>query len=249
MLDNRAVLSPLIRKLESRNILDDEDRAAIEALPFTLRTYQPAAYLVREGQAPLNRCSLVLSGYAFRQKLTVEGSRQIVSLHMAGDMLDLQHLFLNRADHNVQALTVLETADVDRSALQALSTDRPAVGRAMWIDALIDASIFREWVVNVGQRDAKTRVAHLLCEFAARSDAAGIGEKGVYELPMTQEQLGDATGLTSVHVNRTLKALAAVGLIKRTKRHLSFESWEGISRAAGFSSLYLHLDQALQPAT
>ena len=114
---------------------------------------------------------------------------------------------------------------------------------AMWVDTLIDASIFREWVVNVGRRDARSRIAHLLCEFARRLEAAGLGEDNGYELPMTQEQLADATGLTPVHVNRTLQRLARDGLIVRDKRHIGFPNWEALRRAGGFSETYLHLEQ------
>jgi CRP-like cAMP-binding protein len=236
-------LAMLVRKLAGRHPLDDQDQAAILALPYRSRTHEPAAYLVREGEPPRKHCSFVVSGFAFRQKLSVQGTRQIVSIHMAGDLLDLQHLFLKQADHNVQALTRLETAEIDRDALRALALARPAVGEAMWIDALIDASIFREWVLNVGRRDARSRIAHLICEFAARADTAGLFKDGRYELPMTQEQIGDATGLTSVHVNRTLKSLAADGLLHRERRFLSFTDREQIRAVADFSALYLHLDQ------
>lgn len=167
---------------------------------------------------------------------------------MAGDLLDLQHLFLKRADHNVQALTRVESAEIDRDALRALALERPAIGEAMWVDALIDASIFREWVMNIGRRDARSRIAHLICEFAARMDAAGLSSGNRYELPMTQEQIGDATGLTSVHVNRTLKSLAADGLVHREKRYLTFANRERIKAVADFSTLYLHLDQTEQVA-
>ena len=243
MLKKSDPLAMLARKLGTRSKLNQADEAAILALPYVHRTHDAADYLVREG-APLRKhCAFVVSGYAFRQKLTANGARQIVSLHMAGDLLDIQHLFLKKADHNVQALTRLETAEVDRQALQALALERPAVARAMWIDTLVDASIFREWVINVGRRDARSRIAHLLCEFATRMDAAGLGDRETYELPMTQEQIGDATGLTSVHVNRTLKSLAEAGLLHRDRRYLRFDDWSKMRETADFSALYLHLDQ------
>jgi CRP-like cAMP-binding protein len=225
--------------------LDQADHAAILALPFTRRTYEPSSYLVREGEPARKHCSFIETGLAFRQKLTVNGARQIVAIQVAGDFIDFQHLFLRRADHNVQALTRIEAVEVDRDALQALAVNRPAIGRAMWIDALIDASIFREWVVNVGRRDARTRIAHLLCEFAVRMHAAGLTEPNGYELPMTQEQIGDATGLTSVHVNRTLKSLAEDGIITRNGRYIGFADWNRIRSAADFSDLYLHIDQTV----
>ena len=234
----------MVRKLATRTELDDGDRDAILALPFTARTYEAPAYIVREGEPPKGYCSFVVNGLALRQKITATGGRQIVSIDMAGDFIDLQHLFLNRADHSVQALTRLETADIERKALQQLTLERPNIGRALWTDALVEASIFREWIVNVGRRDARSRIAHLLCELSLRMRAAGVAEHDSYELPMTQEQLGDAVGLTSVHVNRTLKSLVEDGLIERDKRRIRLTDWHRISHVGDFSALYLHLDQA-----
>lgn len=117
----------------------------------------------------------------------------------------------------------------------------------MWIDALVDASIYREWVVNIGRRDAKARIAHLLCEFAARQKAAGLGDGTICHLPMTQEQLGDAVGLTPVHVNRTLKALVEDGVIQRSKRDISFADSARVRAVGDFSELYLHFDQIETP--
>jgi CRP-like cAMP-binding protein len=233
----------LVRKWERRARLDEGDKAAIMALPFVRRTYEPSAYLVREGEPVRGHCSFVISGFAFRQKLTMQGARQILAIHMPGDVLDLQHLFLRQADHNVQALTQLKSAELDGASLKSLVRERPNVAEAMWVDGLVDASIFREWILNVGRRDARARIGHLLCEFAARADALGLGNGGRFHLPMTQEQIGDATGLTAVHVNRTLKALAAEGLITRDKGYLRFTNEGNIRAASDFSALYLHLDQ------
>ncbi len=113
----------------------------------------------------------------------------------------------------------------------------------MWVDTLIDSSIFREWILNVGQRPARARVAHLICEFAKRMEFAGLASDEGYEFPMTQEQLGNATGLTPVHVNRTLKSLSAEGLISRKRRLIVIPDWQQLREVAGFSDLYLHLDQ------
>ena len=163
MSGDSSVLAGLVRKLESRAPLGDRDRAAIMALPYVIRSFQSNAYIVREGEPPRAHCSLILSGFAFRQKLTTQGTRQILSLNMAGDLLDLQHLFLKQADHNVQALTRVEVADISREALQTLALGSPAIGKAMWLDTLIDASMFREWIVNVGRRDARARGSRIFC--------------------------------------------------------------------------------------
>lgn len=240
-----AVTDPLdllVRKLAIHAPLDEADRAAILALPYTLRTVDPHTYTTREGDVP-GPCAVVVSGFAFRQKLTGDGARQIVSIHVPGEPLDFQHLFLDVADHSVQTLTRAELAFIARRDLQALARERPAVGHAILVSILVEASIFREWVLNVGRRDARGRVAHLLCEFALRLKAYGLAEQYGYELPMSQEQLADAIGLTAVHVNRTLKALEEEGLIKRQRRFVSFPDWERLRSAADFSERYLHLSR------
>jgi CRP-like cAMP-binding protein len=234
-------LELLLRKLESHSILGEEDRDAIRSLPFTLRTLEPQSYTVREGDAP-TQCGVLVSGFAYRQKLTGEGTRQIVALHIPGEALDLQSLFLDVADHNVQTLTRAEVAFIPRRELRELARSREAVGHAIMVTILVEASIFREWVLNVGRRDSRTRAAHLLCEFAIRLDAQGLTEDYGYHLPMTQEQLADALGLTPVHVNRTLKALESEGLISRTGRQISFPDWKRLRDMADFNQRYLHLE-------
>lgn len=236
-------LEAMAAKLAKRAPLNEADRAALVQLPFRERTCEAGLYLVREG-SPSTECVLMLEGFAFRHKLTIEGERQIVSLHIDGDFVDLQGALLNVADHNVQTLTRSRVASVPASAIVSLIDRHPAVGRAMWVDTLIDGSIFREWVMNVGRRPAKQRIAHLICEFGRRLEVAGIAEDKGVTLPMTQEQLADATGLTSVHVNRTLKALEDEGFIKRERRHLDIPDWEALREMSGFNELYLHLDQA-----
>jgi CRP-like cAMP-binding protein len=126
-------------------------------------------------------------------------------------------------------------------ALRALVSERPAIMRAVLLDMLVEASILREWVTNIGRRSARSRLAHLLCEFACRLTAQGF-TGDAHELPMTQEQIGDALGLTSVHVNRSIKALEADGLISRARRHISFPDIAKLRDVGDFSSLYLHLD-------
>jgi CRP-like cAMP-binding protein len=237
------ILEGMLRKLERRATLDDGDRKALLALPYRLQTIEPAIYVVREGERPERSC-LIVSGFAFRHKVTVDGARQIVSVHIPGDFVDLEASLLDVSDHNVQALTRCEMAFIPRAAFQALILAHPRIATALWIDTLIDGSIFREWVVNVGRRDARSRIAHLLCEFARRLEVAGLQAEYRYELPMTQEQLADAVGLTPVHVNRILQQLSRERLIERSKRFIAIPDWEALRRVAGFSETYLHLDQA-----
>ena len=237
-----STLEPMLRKLQYWRKLDAEDRAAVLALPHVLRTLQPSHYLIREFDRVEHTCVL-LSGYAIRHKIVAGGHRQILAIHMKGEIVDLQHSLLGVADHSVQMLTAGKVASIPRAAIDALAFARPEVGRAMWIDTLVDASIHREWIANVGRRDAQTRIAHLLCEFALRLKVAGLGEHTNYELPMTQDQIADTTGLTSVHVNRTLKTLEANGLIvRRTPRFIEIGDWRKLAETGDFNSGYLHLN-------
>ena len=130
---------------------------------------------------------------------------------------------------------------------QQNSREPTAVGRALWIDTLIDSSIFREWVVNVGRRDSRARVAHIWCEFSLRLEAAGLAKDHVYELPMTQEQLADAVGLTSVHVNRVLRQLRDDGLIDRDRRTIRIVDWKRMREVGDFNERYLHHDAEVAP--
>lgn len=232
-------LQPLLSKVRRIARIGVEDESAILALPHRVDRVGANRHIVREGDVP-QECCLLVEGYAARSKLAADGGRQIVSFHIAGDLLDLQHLFLERADHSVEAMTEATLVWLPMAGLRSLISERPAIGTAFWRDALVDASIFREWVLNVGRRDAKTRIAHMLCEFIVRSQAAGLGTAESMRLPFTQEQIGDATGLTAVHVNRMLRELTDQGLIERTPGILRVRDWPGFKRAAAFNAAYLH---------
>jgi CRP-like cAMP-binding protein len=230
----------MLRKLGYWAPLDKTDEAALLALPHKIQEIDAHSYIVREGDRPAHSC-LMLSGYSIRHKTVMSGARQIVSIHITGDLVDLQNSLLRRADHSVQTLVRSKVAFIPRETIIALAQERPNVGFAMWYDTLVDASVFREWIANVGRRDARTRMAHLLCEFAVRLRVAGLADDD-YELPMTQEQLADATGMTSVHANRTIRGLEQDGLIQRaTSRMIHIENWKDLASAGEFDRAYLHL--------
>ena len=236
-----SVLEPLVRKLGYWQKLDAADRDAILALPHHVKRLEQHHYIIRDRDVASHSC-LLIAGFAVRHKIVGGGYRQIVAIHMKGEMVDLQNSVLGMADHSVQMLTPGQVAMIPREEVIRLAFERPAVGRAMWFDTMVDSSIFREWIANVGRRDARTRVAHLLCEFALRLKVAGLGDQLGYQLPMTQEQLGDATGLTSVHVNRTIKQLEAEGLIDRVSpRAITIGDWKKLADVGDFDSHYLHL--------
>jgi CRP-like cAMP-binding protein len=232
-------LGPLARRWSRRSPLSEEDRKALLSLPFTRKTYGKDAYIVREGEHP-TESAVLLQGMAFRQKLLRDGARQIISFHIPTEFVDLQNSLLGTADHSVQSLNRAVLATIPRSALIELADARPAIRMAMWIDTLVDSSIFREWVVNVGRRDSRARIAHLLCELVVRMRRVDSGNGEMFDFPVTQEQLADATGLTAVHTNRTLQSLRKDGLIQLTGKSLAVLDWDGLCEVGDFDELYLH---------
>lgn len=233
-------LAPMVRKLELWATFTPGERDALLSLPYTLKSLGPDQPIIEEGDRATHSC-LLRSGFAYRQKVVRAGGRQILAVHMAGDMVDLQNSLLLVADHGVQALTAAEVAFIPREAVLDLAFHHRTIGEALWFDTLVDAALFREWIVGIGRRDAASRMAHLLCEFGLRLEAAGLGNHQQFVLPMTQEELGDSLGLTSVHVNRMLRILADEGLIEREQRAVRIVNWTGLVRRGDFDGAYLHL--------
>jgi CRP-like cAMP-binding protein len=207
-----ADLNPLARKLESIVTLGDEEREAVLRLFVTVRTLRADQDIVRDQDRP-SQCCLILDGFAFRYKMLGEGKRQILSFHIPGDIPDLQSLHLEVMDHSLGTLTETKVAFIPHDVVRAFVRAHPRLGDIFWRETLIDAAIFREWVTNVGRREAYGRIAHLFCELFMRLRAVGLHNGESYAMPITQAELADATGLSTVHVNRTMQELRANGLI------------------------------------
>lgn len=234
------VLKPMLRKLQLWRPLGVDEQAALLDLPCSVVELAPHKYIVREEDCTTQSC-LVMSGFAFRQKLGQHGARSILGLHMSGDLVDLQNSMLEVADHSVQALTDAVVAFIPREAIVDLALRFPNIGLAMWYDTLVDGSIAREWTVNIARRAGHVRIAHVICEFGIRLESLGLGTRNGYEFPLTQDQLADAVGLTPVHVNRMLKELERGGLISRAGRHISVADWARLAATGDFRDTYLHL--------
>jgi CRP-like cAMP-binding protein len=232
-------LAPMVRKLSQRTALEPAEVEAILALPHRRATANPRAYLVRDGDK-VESCIVLLSGFAYRSKKTGDGGRQILSVHVQGDVVDAQNSLLSEADHNVQALSHVDLAYIPHQSILELAAAWPAVARAMWRDTLVDGSISREWILNVGRRDALQRISHLLCELAFRQSAAGVCAGPHYQWSMTQEHIADATGMTPVHANRTIRILRAQGMISINKDRLTILDLPKLRHAGDFRREYLH---------
>lgn len=232
--------SPLVRKLETIVVLSDEEKDALQTLTGTIRTLDADQDIVREGDRP-SACCLVLEGFAHRYKLTESGTRQILSFHIPGDIPDLQSLHLDVMDHSLGTLVPSKLVFLSHDTVHDLIRRCPRIGHAFWRDTLIDASVFREWMLGLGRRDAYGRVAHLLCELYVRLRSVGLTNGHAYEMPITQAELGDALGISTVHVNRTLQDLRAEGLITLQLGSLAVLDWERLTQAGEFDPTYLHL--------
>ncbi|MDR7038624.1 MULTISPECIES: Crp/Fnr family transcriptional regulator [Methylobacterium] len=239
---SNAELAPLIRKLESIATLSDEARQAVHALPMAVRVVEPRQDLARDKDKPAH-CCVLLTGWAYRYKLLDEGRRQILSFHVPGDIPDLQSLHLHVMDHSLATVTQCRVGLIPHEGLRALCLRFPDAAFALWRDTLIDAAIFREWMIGIGRRNAHSRIAHIFCEMYVKLQAVGLAENHRCAWPVTQTDLGDALGLSNVHVNRVLQDLRAQGLIGPQDRDLVILDWDALSALGEFDETYLHLER------
>lgn len=235
----RTPANPLISKLEVVASLSEEDRHVLWELCGDVREVPARRDILSDGERP-DHIHIILGGWAARYKMLRNGSRQITAFLIPGDFCDLHVTILRQMDHGIFTLTPATVAYIPHQAMQDLPLDRPALARALWWATLVDEAVLRAWIVNIGRRDAYQGVAHLLCELHARMWNVGLVDEGRFSLPLTQEELADALGLTPVHVNRVLQRLRKEGLITLEARLLTVEDPAALRETAGFDPSYLH---------
>jgi CRP-like cAMP-binding protein len=232
-------LSPLIRKLETTIQLTDQERQAVIDLPYTLRELGPDQDLGRVGDRP-SQCCLLVEGFAYRHKVTASGKRQIFSVHVQGEMPDLQGLHLHTLDHTLSTMNRARVAFLPHQAMRDLCAYHPRLSHALWRETLIDGAIFREWMLGIGRRNAFGRVAHFMCELVERMVAIGRSDRRTCEFPMTQGEVADMLGLSNVQINRTLQELRRAELIRLSGATLTIRDWPRLVQAGEFDAAYLH---------
>ena len=237
-------LSTLVVKLRTTTRLDEADLAAIEALPIHVKELAAHTPIVVEGDRP-TQCCLMIKGFSARTQTTDDGKRQILSIHIPGDIPDLQSLHLHVMDHDLRTLSDCTLGFIAHDAIRDLTRARPMVAEALWRETLVDAAIFRAWIVNLGRRPANQRLAHFLLEIRRRLELVGLATDDEYELPMTQLDLADALGLTPVHINRVLKALRSDGLLDVKKFVVKLGDAQKLMALGDFDDLYLHQNPEL----
>lgn len=231
----------LVLKLRARDHVSEREEEVLRAAIAEIESYRAGKTIVRSGET-LTHSALLTVGLVARYKDLSDGQRQIMEVHVPGDFLDLHGFLLKKLDHDIGAITGATIAWVPHETLRRISEEEPHLTRLLWLSTLMDSAIQRERILSVGRRPARARVAHLLCELYLRFDLVGMADGSSYALPFTQIDLGDATGLTSVHVNRMLRELREEGLLTFRGGRVTIHDWERLQRVAEFDPVYLHAE-------
>ena len=232
--------NPLIRKLEGFVPLSEADRVLLERISADVRPVQAGTDLVREGEAP-DGVFLIMDGMACRHKRAANGARQITAYLVAGDVCDLDVALLDQMDHTITTLSDCSVVRIAPETVTQVMENYPQIARGLRLGTLVDEATLREWLVNVGCRSSDERIAHLLCELLLRLQFVGKATQDSFELPITQGDLADTTGLSTVHVNRTMQSLQRQGLIALAGASLQILDLPRLTALAGFKANYLHL--------
>jgi len=233
--------NPLLRKLSNFTALSEEESTAVVECCMDVRDVGAREDVISQGDRT-GGVKLLLDGFACRYKTLEDGRRQIVAYFVPGDLCDLRVFILKRMDHSIGAIAPSRVATIAPENVLKLMHTYPALTRALWWSTLVEEAIAREWIVNVGQRNALERTAHLFCELLYRFRAVGLNQGLSCTLPLTQVELAETLGLSSVHVNRTLQELRRQKLIALDDGRLTIQNLQALAELAFFNPDYLHLD-------
>lgn len=237
-----AQLAPFLAAMEARDTISEVEIAAIYAAAGETKVFADQQDIVTEGDRP-QQSTLVLSGIAARYSTVEDGGRQITGLHYAGDFVDLHSFPLKVMDHSVAAVGRCVVAFFPHRGLDRITETLPHLTRVLWLLTLIDGSIHRQWLVAKGRLSADEQLAHFFCEQYVRARIAGIVEDSAFAFPLTQQQLGDALGISLVHANRTLQQLRKSGYLSWENGIVRIFDWDGLRDYGQFEPDYLHLEK------
>jgi CRP-like cAMP-binding protein len=238
-VDTDPISDALVRRLRATSGATAEELQAIRGLPITVKSYAANQVVVRDGERA-TECCLVAQGFCLRSKTTSTGHRQILSIHIPGEIPDLQSLHLHEMDHDLVALTDCTLGFIGHTAMREFNRRWPNVAEIFWRDTLIDAAMFREWIVNVGQRPAPSRLAHIIVELRERLRVIGRIDPNGFEMPLTQEQIGEAMGITAVHANRVIRQLREDNVVELHRGRVTVLNETKLMEYADFDGRYLH---------
>jgi CRP-like cAMP-binding protein len=236
------VIEAHLLKLRARDEITAEEEQALRGMMSEVREVRADKTVIRAGEE-LSFSVMLLEGLLCRYKDLRDGTRQISELHVLGDYADLHSFTLKRLDHSVMALTPCRIALAPHDRIERVMTEHPHLARMFWFMTNLDAAIHREWVLSLGRRSALSRTAHLFCELRVRLGVVGLADETGYDLALTQVDLAECVGLTSVHVNRTLKELRERGLVEFRGGRVAIRDLKGLERVAEFDPAYLYLEK------
>jgi CRP-like cAMP-binding protein len=242
LADAAGAIEGLLRKFRVRDLLSGGEEQVLRECVGEIREVAAGKVLVR-ADVTLSESILLVDGMVARYKDLADGQRQILELHVAGDFIDLHGFLLKRLEHHVGTLTAVRLAIVPHDRLRRVTEEHPHLARMLWFSTLLDASIHRERILSVGRRTALARIAHLLCELYVRLEIVGLARERRFQLPLTQADIADVTGLTSVHVNRMLKKLRDDELLTFRSGEVVIHDWDRLQRTAEFNLNYLYLER------
>ena len=233
--------NPWTMKMEQFTSFTPEQRTRLDELVAQRQQeYAPDQDILVEDQS-IDECHVILTGLAMRYKLLPDGERQIMAFLIPGDLCDAEVFVLDKMDHSVGAITATTTAVIPAETMRTLLREVSPMSEALWWGTMTDLAVLRERLVDIGRRDARERVAHLIFEMLVRYRTIGTTDDDVMPWPITQDELADATGLTTVHINRTLRQLREDGLIDVNRREMTVLDPDRLRQISGFNPNYLHL--------
>lgn len=233
-------ITTLVEKLSLRDRISPEEIEALQKALEPPKTVAAGSDIVREHSRPLHS-TLLISGFSARYSTLEDGARQITEINVSGDFIDLHSLLMKQMDHGVVALTECVIAEAPHSGLIDITERHPHLGRLLWLDTIIDAAIHRQWLVAMGRRSGLGHLAHLVCELYLRLQAVGQTGDLTFDLPLTQAVLGDALGLSTVHVSRLISELRGEGVINWSGGQIDILDWRRLAEIAEFDPTYLRL--------
>jgi CRP-like cAMP-binding protein len=234
-------LELLVQTLARHSTISTKDERAIRKLRTRVTAVERGADIVHQGDRP-HVAVMVISGMLARYHTLPNGHRQFLSLHIAGDLPDLQSLFLGIMDHSLCAVSEAQIARFPHGEILALVKRAPSAGLAFWRHTLIDGAIFRQAITNNGRRSAVARVAHLFCEQFTRARAVGGVSGWSCPFPLTQSQIGQVVGLSLPTVNRATQSLRKENCAEVRSGELRILDWRRLGQQAGFDPIYLRAD-------
>jgi CRP-like cAMP-binding protein len=217
--------------------IDVIEREVEEVVTFPARTD-----IVRHGTF-IDRSMMLIEGFVCRYMDGLDGSRQLVGLHMPGDFVDLHGYPLRMLDHDVATLTVCKFATYPHETIKRMVADHPDLGRHLWFSTLLDAAMHREWIFRLGRLMGAGRIAHFFAETGRRLQMVGLSDGVRYALPMQQTDVASACGMTSVHANRVLRELRETGVVSFAGGVVQIHDLAALHTLGEFDDRYLYPSQ------